>query len=108
MKYINFDPYYSKSEFNSFLMSAFNNSIELKVMCYDYIMNRTTQKVVKGISNKQLYCVYHLVLKRKLIPLHFSKMGAKQHAIPSITNSSNLNDDKWILSANRVIRRRAK
>lgn len=82
--------------------------VELKVMCYDYIMNRTTQKVVKGISNKQLYCVYHLVLKRKLIPLHFSKMGAKQHAIPSITNSSNLNDDKWILSANRVIRRRAK
>ena len=33
MKYITFDPYYSKSKFNSFLMSAFNNSVELKVMC---------------------------------------------------------------------------
>lgn len=82
--------------------------VELKVMCYDYIMNRATQKVVKGISDKSLYCVYHLILKRKLIPLHFSKMGVKQPVIPSVTNSSNLNDDKWILSANRVVRRRAK
>lgn len=79
--------------------------IELKVNCYDYIMNRTNRKVVKGID-KPLYCVYHLMLKRKVTTLHFSKLSNKQAVMPSVTNSSNLNDDKWILSANRIVRRR--
>lgn len=33
MKYITFDPYYPKSSFNSFLLSAFNNFVDYKVMC---------------------------------------------------------------------------
>ena len=82
--------------------------VELKVGSYDYIMNRTSQKIVKGDLDKQLYSVYHLILKRNVTPLHFSKMANKQPVIPSVTNSSNLNDDKWILSANRIMRRRSK
>ena len=82
--------------------------VELKVNCYDYIMNRTNQKIVKGIGNKQLYSVYHLILKKKLLPLHFSKLTNKHAVIPEVTNFSNLNDDKWVLSANRIVRRRKK
>ena len=82
--------------------------VELKVNCYDYIMNRSSSKVVSGNKDKLLYSVYHLILKRKTTQLHFSKIGNKQTIIPTVTTSSNLNDDNWVLSANKIMRRRNK
>lgn len=83
-------------------------TVELKLDCYDYIINRSSQRVVRGIGNKSLYSVYHLILKRKITPIYFSKLDSNKSIVPSITNVSNLNDNNWILSANRITCRRSK
>lgn len=80
--------------------------VELVINAYDYIVNKSNQKVQKGIANKPLYSVYHLILKRDLTPLNFVHSTQKNPVIPQIVNSSDLNDDKWILAANRIVKRR--
>lgn len=79
--------------------------VELKVSCYDYIMNRGSKKVVRGIGNKELISIYHLILKRKLTKIHLSRVTEMQALSPKVTNSSNLNDDNWILTANKIVYR---
>lgn len=82
--------------------------VELSLKCYDYIIDRTTEKVVKGIGKKPLNCVFHLILKRKMTSLHFSRSAKHNPVIPEIVTSSNLNDDDWILVSNRIVRRRSR
>lgn len=80
--------------------------VELTINAYDYIINKSSQKVQKGISTKPLYSVYHLILQKELKPLPFSHVTDNNSVIPSIVNASNLNDDKWVLAANRIVKRR--
>lgn len=80
--------------------------VELKVSCYDYIINRASKKIVRGIGNKELFSVYRLILKRKLTKLHCSKVTERHDVLPVVTNSSDLNDDNWVLTANKIICRR--
>lgn len=80
--------------------------VELTINAYDYIINKSSQKVQKGISTKPLYSVYHLILQKELKPLSFSHVTDNNSVIPSIVNASNLNDDKWVLAANRIVKRR--
>jgi len=75
--------------------------VELKLDCYDYIMNRTSLKVEQGTNKKVLSCKYHLVFKRKVKPVR---------TVHNNLNDSNMmfDDENWILSSNKIVRRRVK
>ena len=73
MKYITFDPYYTKTQFNSFLMSAFNNNIDAKVMCsirppYNFYLKINDQDVPKFLDYDELKTTELRFLNNILIP----------------------------------------
>ena len=82
--------------------------IELTISCYDYIINRSNSKVIKGTSDKPLLCTFHMIFKRKIKQLRFSRSSKYEPVIPEIKQASTLNDEDWLLISNKIVRRRSK
>ena len=82
--------------------------LELKVGCFDYIMSKSSQKVIRGINGQVLNCTYHLVVQKKMKPTRMSYNSiTNKLSTTSIMSSSN-EENNWILSENKIVRRRVR
>lgn len=82
--------------------------LELKVGCFDYIMNKSYQKVVRGVGDQVLNCTYHLIVKKKIRPTRMSYNALTDKLSTSSIMSNSNEENNWILSGNKIIRRRVR
>lgn len=83
--------------------------VELRVSCFDYIIDKSSNKIVSGSDKNLLFCTYRMVLKRSLSLLRVNNPGlSKNEFKPVLKAGASLNDDNWILEGNVVVKRRSK
>ncbi|MDD6224013.1 MAG: TIM44-like domain-containing protein [bacterium] len=84
-------------------------TVELQTNSYDYIVNRTTGKVVRGVDDHTLHCVNHLILKKKIDHIQPSARELADMLFTSDIDLSYYQDsDNWALVENKIVRRRSK